>query len=144
MCAHPLVQEAPDDGPITTEAIMGVALLWPSFQGAIERWAERLSSDADDQDDLIQVAMIALWQSDPTAYDFLVPTDVAFLCRVMKRRMLDVWGRHRTRLAKQVAEGKPRNIYSRRIPAKETEFAIMPVSHLRALVAQIQEGRMRP
>ena len=139
MDPRPHIQEARDGVPITTEAMLYIALLWPSFQHSIERYAERLSPDADDRDDLIQVAMIALWRSDPTAYDFLIPDDVAFLRRVMKHRMLDVWGRHRTRLAERAADGGPRNLYSCRIPAEETDLALMPASHLRALVAQIQE-----
>ena len=129
-----------ESGPITTEAMLYIALLWPLFRRSIERCAEKLSRNLDDQDDLVQVAMITLWRSDPTAYDFLLPGDVAFLKKVMKDQMKDVYGRHRTRIKERAAEGGPRNLYRRRIIEEETSFALMPASHIRALIAQI-EGR---
>ena len=133
-------QSPAESGPITTVAMLYIALLWPLFRRSIERYAEKLSRNLDDQDDLVQVAMITLWRSDPTAYDFLLPSDVAFLKKVMKDQMKDVYGRHRIRIKERAAKGGPRNLYRRRIIEEETNFALMPASHIRALIAQI-EGR---
>ncbi|MDB4913085.1 MAG: hypothetical protein JWM95_729 [Gemmatimonadetes bacterium] len=129
-----------DGVPPTTEAMLILALVWPSFEPEIRCYAEKLSKAPDDQDDLVQVALIALWRSDPTAYDLLLRDDVAYLRSIMMNRMRDVYGRHRLRLAKLEAEAGPGSEHSRRIAAEETDFTKMSASHLRALVTQIQEA----
>ena len=58
------------DVPVTTEAMLIFTVVWPSFESGIEECARRLACQADDREDLVQEAMIALWKCDPTAYDF--------------------------------------------------------------------------
>ena len=64
--------------------------------------------------------MIVLWRCDPSAFDFLNPKDVSYLRNAMKNRMRDL------------APPQPED--------EQGGTPVMPASHVRALVAQV-EGR---
>lgn len=110
--------------PVTTEAKLIFDLAWPLFEKGIVNYARQLvqlTDDCEDRaEDLVQEAMIVLWKCDPSAYDFLNPKDVAFLRTAMNNRMRDL--------------APPQ-------PGDELDTKpVMPASHFRALVAQL-EGR---
>ena len=68
-----------------------VAKVWIRFQPTVSRWARRLTRDRDLRQDLMQEAVIALWESDPTRFDLRDRAERAYLLRVMANRMRDVW-----------------------------------------------------
>ena len=126
--------------PVTTEAMLIFTVVWPSFERGIEEFARRLALEVDDREDLVQEAMITLWKSDPTAYDFLDSADLAYLRRTMVRRMCDTWGRKREHFEARNAAVIERDGDGRKVVVDADPYADMPASHLRALVAQV-EGR---
>ncbi len=124
--------------PVTTEAMLIFTVVWPSFESRIEAFARRLAHHLDDREDLVQEAMITLWKCDPTAYDFLDPKDMAYLRRAMVHRMCDVWGRNRQYFEARNAAPAARDGDGRKLVVEENVSSIMPPSHIRALVAQLQ------
>jgi DNA-directed RNA polymerase specialized sigma24 family protein len=78
--------------PITAEGILAFNAVWPDLAGSMRRFARIISSSLDDQADLVQEAMIKLWQVDPARYELGDPKDVAYLRRVLIHHMYDVWG----------------------------------------------------
>ena len=124
--------------PLTTEAMLIFTVVWPSFERGIEAFARRLASDPDDQEDLVQEAMITLWRCDPTAYDFHDRADMAYLRRAMVNRMCDAWGRRREHFEARNSASAVRGGAGPGAVAATNAYAAMPPSHVRALVAQLQ------
>ena len=54
---------------------------------------DRMTKDLDEQEDLMQEALIALWKADPTRYDVHDGRDMGYLRRIMVNRMKRVYGR---------------------------------------------------
>ena len=92
MMSHPPIPIRLEGLPITAEGILAFGTVWPELAPSIKRFARLITPDRDHQDDLIQEAMIALWNADPTRYDFRDRADVAYVRRVLINRMWDVWG----------------------------------------------------
>ena len=71
---------------------------WPLFAPALTRVAERMTDDKDEREDLLQEAMIALWNADPTRFDLRDPLDMRYLEKILVHRMWKVWGGKKNRL----------------------------------------------
>lgn len=74
------------------DASLAVERTWPLFESSLRERARRMTRCVDDQNDLVQEALIELWSADPTRYDLEDPREVAYLRRILVNRMLDVWG----------------------------------------------------
>ena len=69
---------------------LGVA--WPVFARTIKRVAHKITKDPDQRDDLIQSAMVELWEIDPTRFVFRDAKEVGYVREILVNRMLRVWG----------------------------------------------------
>lgn len=78
--------------PTTAEEILAFGTVWPELAPSIERFARLITPERDHQQDLIQEAMVALWNADSTRYNFRERADVAYVRRMLINRMWDVWG----------------------------------------------------
>ena len=83
---------APNDKS-TYETMLCLIAHWPMLEESIRRFARIITKDRDQQDDLMQEAMIALWKCDVSRYDFLIEADVNYVRRILINHMWDVWGR---------------------------------------------------
>jgi DNA-directed RNA polymerase specialized sigma24 family protein len=64
-------------------------LAWAHFAKPIASMARRLGEDPDLRSDLVQEAMIALWQLDTSRIDMREPTERAYVWRALMNKMLD-------------------------------------------------------
>jgi DNA-directed RNA polymerase specialized sigma24 family protein len=64
--------------------------VWRQLTPAMTRAARRLTHDADEQRDLLQEAMIKLWEVDPTRFDLKQTAELRYLRRVLVNRMWKV------------------------------------------------------
>lgn len=63
---------------------------WSIVRRAITRKAREISEDRDDQADLVQEALIRLWEMEPSRFDFGDREDLRFVVRLLRNRMWDV------------------------------------------------------
>jgi DNA-directed RNA polymerase specialized sigma24 family protein len=85
------------DASFTADADLAVGEAWERFEPRMRRRAAQWTDDLDEQDDLVQEALIRLWKVDPTRFDLRDPVAVRYLRNSMMNRMLDVWGREAVR-----------------------------------------------
>ena len=78
--------------PLTAEGMRALGAAWPVFERTIKRVAHRMTEDPDQRDDLIQSAMVELWEIDPTRYVFRDAKEVGYVREILVNRMLRVWG----------------------------------------------------
>jgi DNA-directed RNA polymerase specialized sigma24 family protein len=78
--------------PITADANLSFDPGWTQLEPSIRRFAQRLTPDADHQEDLMQEAMIRFWSADPTRYDFSNRRDARYMRVTLIRHLWDVWG----------------------------------------------------
>ena len=78
--------------PLTAEGMRALGVAWPVFERTIKRVAHNITQDPDERDDLIQSAMVELWEIDPTRYLFASATEVGYVREILVNRMLRVWG----------------------------------------------------
>jgi hypothetical protein len=57
----------------------------------IVRMVNRFTDDLDLRDDLIQEALIWLWEMDPTRYDLNDPGDVGYIRKALANRVYTMW-----------------------------------------------------
>ena len=76
---------------------LAVDSAWETFRPSIRACAQQMTKERDEQQDLEQEAMIALWKADPTRYDLGDPGDAEYLRRILINRMWHVWGVHDNR-----------------------------------------------
>jgi DNA-directed RNA polymerase specialized sigma24 family protein len=72
------------------DASRAVDSAWRVLRPTLRPMVWGLSSDVDEQDDLMQEALIELWQVDPTRFDLEQSADREYLRRMLVNRMLDV------------------------------------------------------
>jgi len=78
--------------PLTADGMRALGVSWPVFERTIKGIAYNITEDPDKRDDLIQSAMIELWEIDPTRFLFRNARDVGFVREILVRRLLRVWG----------------------------------------------------
>ena len=78
--------------PLTAEGMRALGVAWPLFERTLKRVAHGLSKAPDDRDDLIQSAMVELWEIDPTRFVFRDAKEVCYVREILVNRMLRVWG----------------------------------------------------
>ena len=79
------------------DAQRAVARVWGEMEAELRRVAQRLTENRDEQDDLLQEALVELWRTDPTRYDLRRRNERRFLRRVLVNRMWKVWKAERAR-----------------------------------------------
>jgi DNA-directed RNA polymerase specialized sigma24 family protein len=81
-------------GEMTTalaDARDSVITAWTRLRPGLERLARRLTREADLREDLLQDALIALWERDPTRFDLREESELAYLLTGLANRMRDTW-----------------------------------------------------
>jgi DNA-directed RNA polymerase specialized sigma24 family protein len=68
-----------------------VARAWRKLRRPLKRLARSLTDDLDLREDMMQEAMIALWERDPTRFDLRDQRDLMYVRRGLANRMYDVW-----------------------------------------------------
>lgn len=101
--------------PAMGDSQMAVELAWGVLRRSLEKRARRITLDEDHQNDLIQDAMIKLWNLDPTRFDLRRRKERTYLRRLLGNRMLAVWGR------------------------RQRDYGPMTEAYQRAIFAQLQE-----
>ena len=124
---------------ITAESMLLFSVVWPTFEPAVEALAYAITPDRDDREDLVQEAMITLWKSNPSCYDFMDRRDIAYVKRMLINRMIDVWGRHRSGGVRMEDPTTGLPLIALALCGNERGYGAMPASHVRALVAQLQQ-----
>ena len=79
------------------DARRAVSRVWSEMEVPLRRVAQRLTENRDEQDDLLQEALVELWRTDPTRYDLRQRNEQRFLRRVLVNRMWKVWKAERDR-----------------------------------------------
>ncbi len=79
------------------DAQRAVSRVWGEMEAELRRVAQRLTENRDEQDDLLQEALVELWRTDPTRYDLRRRNERRFLRRVLVNRMWKVWKAERAR-----------------------------------------------
>lgn len=77
--------------PVTGREIHATAKVWPIFARSMLRFARHCTADHDDREELVEVSMVALWNEDPTRWDFGVDENILRMNRRLIRRMENVW-----------------------------------------------------
>lgn len=78
--------------PVTADALIRFNEIWPQYERTVRHFAAQITSDHDHQQDLIQEAMIALWECNPGRYNILWKPDKYYVRKILINRMWDVWG----------------------------------------------------
>ncbi len=68
-----------------------VEAMWPGMEVSLLPAARRITEDRDQQDDLVQEALVELWMIDPTRFDLRERKELNYLRRMLVNRMWDVW-----------------------------------------------------
>ena len=71
----------------TGDSSRRVTKAWSVMEPSLRRTAERMTPECDEQDDLLQEALIQLWICDPTRFDLRNADDRFYLKRVLVNRM---------------------------------------------------------
>lgn len=79
----------------TGREIMAFGAAWARFERSIKFWAFTITRDRDHEDDLVEEAMITLWNADPTRWNFRNHEHFLFMSEKLYNRMIDVWGEHK-------------------------------------------------
>lgn len=82
---------------LTGDSSLAVDPAWSELAPSLRRVARRMTSARDEQDDLLQEALVALWVIDPTRFDLREPAELAYLRRMLVNRMWDALGKIRAR-----------------------------------------------
>lgn len=64
--------------------------VWAKVRRAVRTYAERVTDDPDEVDDFVQEAAIWLWELEPSRFDAADQAEMAYVWRLLTRRMLDV------------------------------------------------------
>lgn len=83
--------------PFVADTRLAVARAWPDFSRRLARVAQRMTRDPDEQQDLLQTALIELWKTDPTRFELDDPDERAYLTRILVYEMWHAWGGERNR-----------------------------------------------
>ena len=67
-----------------------VARAWDVLRPTLRPLAQRITQDADEEDDLMQEALIELWLIDPSRFDLRAADDCHYLRRMLANRMWSV------------------------------------------------------
>ena len=76
---------------LTGDSGLAVDPAWSELAPSLRRVARRMTSARDEQDDLLQEALVALWAIDPTRFDLREHAELAYLRRMLVNRMWDAW-----------------------------------------------------
>ena len=77
---------------VTAEGVLAFGASWEVLEPSLKRFARLMVRNVDDRKDLLQDAMVELWNLDPTRYDFRDDADVSYIRRRLIMRMWSVWG----------------------------------------------------
>ena len=86
------------------DAALAVDRVWLRFRPPLRRLARRLTDDRDLRKDLVQEAMISLWDIDPTRFDFREWREFTYVRNALMNRMRDVWRAEMSRCVMTVEE----------------------------------------
>lgn len=86
-----------DHDPFVADSSLAVAATWPEFSVRLARVARRMTDDPDEQEDLLQIALIELWKIDPTRFELGDEEDRAYLGRMLVHQMWRAWGGEKDR-----------------------------------------------
>lgn len=78
--------------PLSGDGMRALGAAWLVFERTIKRVAHNITKDPDERDDLIQSAMVELWEIDPTRYRFVSAAEFGYVREILVHRMLRVWG----------------------------------------------------
>ena len=78
--------------PLTAEGMRALGVAWPLFERTLKRVAHCLSPAPDDRDDLMQSAMVELWEIDPTRFAFKDAREIGYVREILVKHMLRVSG----------------------------------------------------
>ena len=78
--------------PLSGDGMRALGAAWLVFERTITRVAHNITQDPDERDDLIQSAMVELWEIDPTRYRFVSAAEFGYVREILVHRMLRVWG----------------------------------------------------
>lgn len=76
---------------LSGESSLAVEAVWPQIEFSLLPAARRITEDRDQQDDLVQEALVELWMIDPTRFDLRERKEFNYLRRMLVNRMWDVW-----------------------------------------------------
>lgn len=86
---------------MTGDATLAIGRAWRRLEPVVRRAAERFTPDDPDlADDLVQEALIRLWEIDPTRFRLEEPQELYYLRRILIHRMFRVWGREVRRMVR--------------------------------------------
>jgi DNA-directed RNA polymerase specialized sigma24 family protein len=72
------------------DARLAVIEMWTRVEQPVRRAASNLAKEPETEEDLVQEAMIKLWQLDPSRFDVRSRTAISYLRRALINRMRDV------------------------------------------------------
>jgi len=75
----------------TGDSSLAVAHVWDKLEHSLHSAVCRMTNDTEEQEDLLQEALVELWVIDPTRFDLRERADLAYLRRLLMNRMWDVW-----------------------------------------------------
>lgn len=84
------IQQQIDEVAITGKSVVAFEREWRRLEGYVRHAAKLLAREHDDREELIQEAMFALSQEDPSRIDFLNRRQVSAVKRILFNRMLQV------------------------------------------------------
>lgn len=134
----------PDGGAIIKATITAqneflLQVMWPILLPSIKAEARKITRDQDDRKDLIQEAQHMFWQCNPSCFDFRDRRDVAYVRSILFNHMRDVWGRYRGAVTLPEATSVDTATDTRSFGRSAATHVFLPLSHVKALVAQVTE-----
>jgi DNA-directed RNA polymerase specialized sigma24 family protein len=82
----------------TGDSNLAIAQVWAQLEQSLTGAALRMTKEWEEQEDLLQEALVELWMIDPTRFDLRDRADMAYLRRLLINRMWDVWRKERRAL----------------------------------------------
>ena len=77
---------------VTAEGVRAFGESWAVLAPSMQRFARLMTHNRQDRNDLLQDAMVELWNLDTTRFDFNDPADIRYLRHYLIVRMWAVWG----------------------------------------------------
>ena len=71
---------------------------WSRIEWSLRLSVRRITENSDDQQDLLQEALVELWVIDPTRFDLRDRDNLEYLRRMLVNRMWDVWRSEMSRM----------------------------------------------
>ncbi|MDB4890480.1 MAG: hypothetical protein JWL61_2335 [Gemmatimonadetes bacterium] len=77
------------------DSTLAIAQVWVQLEQSLSGAALRMTKEWEEQEDLLQEALVELWVIDPTRFDLREGMEIAYLRRMLINRMWDVWRKER-------------------------------------------------